>query len=60
MATYGLDDWETSMATLALLTQYSSAEFAIRPFLVKYPEATIAQMLTWSRSEQVDLRRLAS
>lgn len=60
VATYGLADWDTSMTTLALLTQYSSAEFAIRPFLVKYPEATIAQMLTWSQSEQVDLRRLAS
>ncbi|WP_125766348.1 DNA alkylation repair protein [Lapidilactobacillus wuchangensis] len=60
VATYGLADWDTSMATLALLTQYSSAEFAIRPFLVKYPEATSAQMVAWSYSQQVDQRRLAS
>lgn len=60
VARYGLDDWTTSMELLELLTQYSSAEFAIRPFLVKYPQATSQQMLQWSKSDNVDVRRLSS
>lgn len=60
VAKYGLDDWETSMATLAVLTQYSSAEFAIRPFLQRFPVETARQMLKWSLATNVDLRRLAS
>lgn len=60
VAHYGLEDWEVSMRTLELLTQYSSAEFAIRPFLVKYPTQTSQQMLKWSKSTNVDVRRLSS
>ena len=60
VAMYGLADWQVAMTTLELLTQYSSAEFAIRPFLVRYPTATEQQMVTWSQSAQVDVRRLAS
>ncbi|MCF6160934.1 MULTISPECIES: DNA alkylation repair protein [Furfurilactobacillus] len=60
VAMYGLDDWQTSMTALGILTQSSSAEFAIRPFLVKYPEQTIEQMIEWSHSQNIDQRRLAS
>ncbi|HAT55397.1 MAG TPA: DNA alkylation repair protein [Lactobacillus sp.] len=60
VAMYGLDDWQVAMKTLGVLTQTSSAEFAIRPFLVKYPQQTIAQMTSWSQSTDVDQRRLAS
>lgn len=60
VATYGLADWQTSMALLALLTQYSTGEFAIRPFLIKYPDQTAQQMATWAHSDNVDVRRLAS
>jgi 3-methyladenine DNA glycosylase AlkC len=57
---YGLDDWEASIAALAELTQQISAEFAIRPFIVRYPERTLAQMREWARSGNIHLRRLAS
>lgn len=60
VAKFGLDDWQTSMDLLAILTSYSSAEFAIRPFLIKYPAMTSRQMLQWSMSTDVDLRRLSS
>lgn len=60
VATYGLEDWQLSMALLADLTQYSSAEFAIRPFLVRYPEQTSQQMLRWAHSDSAAVRRLAS
>jgi len=60
VAKYGLDNWQISMDLLQLLTRYSSAEFAIRPFLVKYPLETSQQMLLWSKSDNTDVRRLAS
>ncbi|MBN1579931.1 MAG: DNA alkylation repair protein [Anaerolineae bacterium] len=57
---YGLDDWEASIPALEQFTHLASAEFAIRPFIVRYPEQTMAQMVEWSKSDDVDLRRLAS
>lgn len=58
--TYGLDQWQPSMKALAHFTQYSSAEFAVRPFLVKDPERMLKQMLRWSRDGNEHLRRLSS
>ena len=57
---YGLDDWEASMPALEEFTQHFSAEFAIRPFIVRYPERTMAQMLAWAGHENAEVRRLAS
>jgi 3-methyladenine DNA glycosylase AlkC len=57
---FGLDDWEASMAALEEFTQVMSAEYAIRPFIVRYPERTMAQMLRWARHESAEVRRLAS
>lgn len=60
VATYGLADWSMAMTLLGELTKYSSAEFAIRPFLLQYPTRTARQMVTWAQSADVDQRRLAS
>lgn len=57
---FGLDHWDTSLKTLETLTVYSSAEFAIRPFLEKDPEEGAKQMLTWSSHKNEHVRRLAS
>lgn len=57
---YGLDDYQTSIETLAVLTQFSSAEFAVRPFIIKYPEKMMAQMLEWASDDNYHIRRLAS
>lgn len=57
---YGLDDWETSIPALEYFTQYMSAEFAIRPFIARYPEKTMTQMLTWTEHPHPGVRRLAS
>ncbi len=57
---YGLPHWQPSMKALAFFTQYSSAEFAVRPFLVKDPERMLKQMQRWSRDDNEHLRRLAS
>jgi 3-methyladenine DNA glycosylase AlkC len=57
---YGLDDWQASIPALEEFTQRMSAEFAIRPFIVRYPERTMAQMLAWAGHESAEVRRLAS
>jgi len=59
-AVYGLDDLETSIPLLEETTKLTSAEFAVRPFIVKYPEAMMAQMLAWADHEHSGVRRLAS
>ena len=51
---YGLDDWQASMPALEIFTQRMSAEFAIRPFIVRYPERTMAQMLAWAGHENAE------
>ena len=56
----GRDEFETSMQALAVFTQYSTAEFAIRAFIEQHQETTMAQMQAWSLSENHHLRRLAS
>jgi 3-methyladenine DNA glycosylase AlkC len=60
VALYGLDDYEASIPALELFTQRISAEFAVRPFIVRYPERMMAQMLAWANHESADVRRLAS
>jgi len=60
VATYGLDDFENSIIALELLTQYISAEFAVRPFMLKYGEQMLAQMLKWSTHPNHHVRRFAS
>jgi 3-methyladenine DNA glycosylase AlkC len=57
---YGLDDWEASIPALEEFTLRMSAEFAIRPFVVRYPVRTMAQMLAWAGHESAEVRRLAS
>ena len=57
---YGLDDYETSIRAIEKITQFTSCEFSIRPFIIKYPAKTMAQMLAWTRHEHWGVRRLAS
>ncbi len=57
---FGLNHFERSMKSLEQLTQYSTGEFAIRPFIKKYPEKTMEQMLLWANHENEHVRRLSS
>jgi len=56
---YGLDDYETSVQAMEHFTQYSTAEFAVRPFIEKYPQM-ITQMLAWADHPSEHIRRLSS
>lgn len=68
VATYGLDPvhnadrdpFETSLQAQYELTRRFSAEFSIRPFLVRWPERTLARLLEWTRDPDPHVRRLCS
>lgn len=57
---YGLDDYETSVKAIEKITQFTSCEFAVHPFIIKYPDEMMKQMLVWSKHEHWGVRRLAS
>ena len=55
-----MEDLETSMEALAVFTHSSTAEFAVRPFIIQDQERMLSQMMTWAQSDDEHLRRLAS
>lgn len=57
---YGMDDYETSINAIEKITQFTTCEFVTHPFIVKYPDQMMEQMLVWSKHEHWGVRRLAS
>jgi 3-methyladenine DNA glycosylase AlkC len=57
---YGLDDFNTSAKAFVSITQFISCEFAVRPFILKYKEKMIDEMVKWSLHKNHHVRRLAS
>ncbi len=57
---YGLDDYKVSMKAFESITQFTSCEFAVRPFIIKYPKQMLSQMLLWSKHKHAMVRRLSS
>jgi len=59
---HGQDEahWDLSIAALKRYTQYASAEFAVRPFIIRDEARMMAQMAAWSKHEDEHVRRLAS
>ena len=57
---YGTDDPGLSIPALEVITRWCSAEFAVRPFLLRYPERMYPQMLHWAEHGSAMVRRLAS
>lgn len=68
VATYGLDPdhnggqdpFEVSMRAQYELTRRFSAEFSMRPYLVRWPERTVARLLEWTQDRDPHVRRLCS
>lgn len=57
----GLEDHpDLSLDLLEQLTQRFSMEYAIRPFLNRWPDLTLARMQDWAEHEHYHVRRLAS
>ncbi|CAG5003177.1 putative protein YhaZ [Dyadobacter sp. CECT 9275] len=58
--TYGMEDFDTSVRALEMVTRFISCEFAVRPFILRYGDRMINQMIIWSKHENSQVRRLAS
>ncbi|MDF2959822.1 MAG: alkylation repair protein [Paenibacillus sp.] len=56
----GMEHEEMSIKALEYFTRFSSAEFAIRPFIRRDPAGMMDQMLRWTHHESEHVRRLAS
>ncbi len=56
----GQVNWELSMKALERFTIKSSAEFAVRPFIISEPKKMMNQMLVWSKNSNEHVRRLSS
>lgn len=57
---YGLEHFAEAMQAMHEITRRHTAEFAIRPFLVRYPERTLAVLHEWTQDENHHVRRLVS
>ncbi|WP_018751286.1 DNA alkylation repair protein [Paenibacillus sanguinis] len=53
-------DWPLAMQALEDFTSKSSAEFAVRSFILRDPKRMMLQMEEWSRHSDEHVRRLAS
>jgi 3-methyladenine DNA glycosylase AlkC len=60
VAEFGVDHFEVSMRAQYVLTQLFTAEFSIRRFLDRYPEATLERLALWARDPSPHVRRLVS
>lgn len=57
---HGQNDLTTSIEALKFFTPFSSAEFAIRPFIEKDPVRLMKVLQKWSRDRDEHVRRLSS
>lgn len=58
--TYGLDHLDVSMHAMFELTQRFSAEFAVRPFLIRYPSEVLERLQHWTTHPNPHVRRWIS
>jgi len=58
--TFGREHFDTSIKTFEFVTQFTSCEFAVRPFIIQYGDHMIKEMHVWSSHESPHVRRLAS
>lgn len=57
---YGLGNYDKSIKAFEQITQFTSCEFAVRPFIIKYEVKMIKQMHLWSNHKHPMVRRLAT
>lgn len=58
--TRGLAHFEQALQAIKKITRHFTGEFAIRPYLNAYPEATFEMLAAWTRDDSADVRRLVS
>ena len=57
---YGIEHFAISINAIAEITKRNTGEYAIRPYLVRYTEDTLAVLKEWSQHENKHIRRLSS
>jgi 3-methyladenine DNA glycosylase AlkC len=57
---FGIEHPDYALDMMEILTPLASCEFAIRPFIVKYPERVIPKLMEWTKHPNEHVRRLAS
>jgi len=57
---YGQEHYQASVNAMERITQFTSCEFAVRPFIVRYEKQMMKQMQSWTQHEHEEVRRLAS
>ncbi len=57
---YGLDHVEESLVAMHAITQRHTAEYAIRPFLARYPQRILQTLQVWVNDPSFHVRRLVS
>lgn len=60
IAERGIDAPDAALPLLADMTGRFSSEWAVRPFIVRHPDAAFAWFRRWSADADPDVRRLAS
>ncbi len=60
VADHGLEHFEDAMRAQYELTQRFTAEFSIRAYLERYPQATLARLREWAADPSEHVRRLVS
>jgi 3-methyladenine DNA glycosylase AlkC len=60
IALYGIDDYDNSIEAFEFITEYTSCEFAVRPYIIKYQQKMIDQMMLWAKHPHHMVRRLAT
>lgn len=57
---YGIDDLEPSVQAIEYITTFTSCEFAVRPFILRYEQPMMQKMLEWTQHPHPHVRRLAT
>ena len=60
VAAQGLEQPDLALDSLEQMTLHFSAEFAIRPFILKHPNKTLPRLMQWTSHPDWRVRRLAS
>ncbi len=60
IARIAIDAPERGLQALHAMTQRLTAEFAIRPFIVRHPALSLATLMRWTRDPSAHVRRLVS
>ncbi|MFN5629970.1 MAG: DNA alkylation repair protein [Bacteroidota bacterium] len=57
---FGINHYEISATAIEFVTQFITCEFAVRPFIIKYPNKILSQLKKWAKHPNAKVRRLAT